>query len=49
MVVATINYGSKKVPLIIIFKGAYHLREHFKNQLDGNILFVHSIIGFSNH
>jgi hypothetical protein len=46
--VATINYGSKKVPPMIIFKGAYHLRGHFKNQLDGNILFARSATGFSN-
>jgi hypothetical protein len=29
--VATINYGSKKVPLMIIFKGVYYLRGYFKN------------------
>jgi hypothetical protein len=39
-VVAMINYGGTKVLAIIIFKGAYHLRGHFKNQLDGNILFT---------
>jgi hypothetical protein len=46
--VTTINYGSRKVPPIIIFKGAYYLRGHFKNQLDGNILFARSTTGFSN-
>ena len=29
--VTMINYGGIKVPVIIIFKGAYHLRGHFKN------------------
>jgi hypothetical protein len=29
IVVATINYNRKKVPIIIIFKGAYYLRGHF--------------------
>ena len=46
--VAMINYGGIKVPVIIIFKGAYHLRGHFKNQLDDNILFARSATGFSN-
>jgi hypothetical protein len=46
--VVTINYGSKKVPLMIIFKGVYYLRGYFKNQLDGNILFARSATGFSN-
>ena len=30
-IVTTINYGSRKVPLIIIFKGVYYLYEYFKN------------------
>ena len=46
--VATINYGVKKVPAMIIFKGAHHLRGYFKNTLDGNILFRCSAIGFIN-
>jgi hypothetical protein len=46
--VATINYGTKKIPMIIIFKGAYHLRGHFQNTLDGNILFRRSVTGFTN-
>jgi hypothetical protein len=29
--VTTINYSSRKVPLIIIFKGVYYLRGYFKN------------------
>lgn len=47
--VATINYGGTKVPAMIIFKGAYHLRGHFKNQLDENILFARSPTGFTNY
>jgi hypothetical protein len=46
--VATINYGATKVPAMIIFKGAYHLRGYFKNDLDDNILFTRSATGFSN-
>ena len=30
-IVTTINYGSRKVPPIIIFKGVYYLYEYFKN------------------
>jgi hypothetical protein len=29
IVVAMINYGGRKVPAYIIFKGVYHLRGHF--------------------
>jgi hypothetical protein len=29
IVVATINYGRRKVPAYIIFKGVYYLRGHF--------------------
>ena len=46
--VATINYSGKKVPAMVIFKGAYYLRGHFQNELDGNILFARSTTGFSN-
>jgi hypothetical protein len=46
--VATVNYGGRKVPAMIIFKGAYHLRRHFKNDLDGNILFARSATRFTN-
>jgi hypothetical protein len=46
--VTTINYGSKKVPPMIIFKGAYYLRGYFKNELNGNILFARSTTSFSN-
>lgn len=33
-VVATINWGGRKIPPMIIFKGAYHLRKHFDNTMD---------------
>jgi hypothetical protein len=46
--VETINYGGKKVAAMIIFQGAYHLRKHFDNDIDGNILFARSPTGFSN-
>ncbi|KIM94488.1 hypothetical protein OIDMADRAFT_75280, partial [Oidiodendron maius Zn] len=46
--VETINYGGRKVPPIIIFAGAYHLRRYFKNNLDGDILFARSSSGYSN-
>ena len=29
MIIATINHGRKRVPAMIIFKGAYHTRQHF--------------------
>jgi DDE superfamily endonuclease/Tc5 transposase DNA-binding domain len=46
--VETINYGGRKVPPMIIFAGAYHLRRYFKNDLDGDILFTRSSSGYSN-
>ena len=46
--VETLNYGGQRVPSMIIFKGAYHLRKHFDNDLDGDILFARSLTGFSN-
>jgi hypothetical protein len=36
------------VSLMITFKGAYHLRKFFKNDMDGNILFSRSESGFVN-
>jgi hypothetical protein len=39
-VVAIINYSARRVPAMIIFKGAYHLHRHFKNDLNNNILFA---------
>jgi hypothetical protein len=35
-VVAIINYGGRRVPAMIIFKGVYYVRKHFKNNIDGN-------------
>ena len=35
-VVTTINHGGKRVLVMIVFKGAYHTRQHFKNDIDGN-------------
>jgi DDE superfamily endonuclease len=46
--VATINYSATKVPAMIVFKGAYHLHRHFKNNLNSNILFTRSATGFTN-
>jgi len=48
-VVATINYSSTKVLAMIIFKGAYHLRKHFDNDIDSNTLFAQSLTGFFNN
>jgi hypothetical protein len=46
--VETLNYGGKKVPSMIIFSSAYHLRKHFDNDMDGDILFARSPSGYSN-
>jgi hypothetical protein len=47
--VETLNYGGRKVPPMIIFAGAYHLRRYFKhNDLDGDITFARSESGYSN-
>jgi hypothetical protein len=35
-VIATINHSGKGVPTMIIFKGTYYTRQHFKNDMDGN-------------
>jgi hypothetical protein len=47
-VIATINYGGRKVPAFIIFKGAYHLQGHFQPGLDSGITFRRSPTGFTN-
>jgi DDE superfamily endonuclease len=47
--VETLNYRGQKVPLMIIFLGAYHLRKHFDNDMDSDILFARSQSGFSNN
>jgi len=46
--VETLNYGGKKVLSMIIFASAYHLRKHFDNDMDSNILFACSPTGYSN-
>lgn len=46
--VCTLNPTGKRVPPVIIFKGAYHLRKHFDNDMDGDILFARSESGFAN-
>ena len=40
--------GGYHVPPMLIFKGAYHLREYFENDIDGNTLFARSETGFTN-
>jgi hypothetical protein len=47
-VVATVNYGCQKIPPMIIFKGAYHLRKYFDNDLDEDTLFARSESGYTN-
>jgi hypothetical protein len=49
IVIATINYGRKKVLAMIIFKGAYYLRGHFQKELDGNICFARSLTSYTNN
>jgi hypothetical protein len=46
--VETLNYGGKKVLSMIIFSSAYHLRKHFDNDMDGDILFARLALGYSN-
>ena len=36
------------IPLMLIFKGVYHLRKYFENDINGNTLFAHSEMGFTN-
>jgi hypothetical protein len=47
-VVATLNYGGKKIPPMIIYKGAYHLRKYFVPTMDGDTLYASSESGFTN-
>ena len=49
IVVAIINYGRRKVPVYIIFKGAYYLRGYFLRILNGGIEFACSPTGFINN
>jgi hypothetical protein len=46
--IETLNYSGKKVPSMIIFSSVYHLRKHFENDMDGDILFARSTLGYSN-
>jgi hypothetical protein len=48
MFIEYISASDYHVPLIITFKGAYHLRKYFKNEIDNNILFSRSDSGFVN-
>jgi DDE superfamily endonuclease len=43
-----ISAGGHHVPPMIIFKGAYHLRKYFKNDMNGGILWARSDTGFTN-
>jgi hypothetical protein len=47
-IIATLNYSSKKNPLMIIYKGAYHLQKYFIPTIDGNTLYTCSKSGFTN-
>lgn len=47
--IETLNYSHKKIPTIIIFKGAYYLRKHFQNDIDSNTLFTCSSTRFTNN
>jgi hypothetical protein len=46
--VVTFNYGKKKIPPMLIFADAYHLRKYFQNDINGDTLFARSATGFSN-
>ncbi|KAI0993422.1 hypothetical protein K3495_g14762 [Podosphaera aphanis] len=47
-VVATIGAAGRLVSPMIIFKGAYHLRNNFDNNMDPDILWARSESGFTN-
>ena len=49
MIIITLNYDWQKIPSMIIFAGAYHLRKYFENNIDGDIFFAWSPTGFSNN
>lgn len=42
------NATGYHVPPMLIFKGAYHLKKYFDNDIDGNTLFARSETGFTN-
>jgi hypothetical protein len=46
--IETLNYSRKKVLFMIIFSSAYHLRKHFNNNINSNILFACLALGYSN-
>ena len=43
-----ISGGSYHIPCMLTFKGAWHLRKYFKNQVDGDTLFSRSDSSFVN-
>ena len=47
--IKTINCSSRKVFVIIIFKGVHHLQKHFTNDIDSNTFFMYSLTGFLNN
>ena len=46
--VECISAGGYHVLVMLIFKGAYHLRKYFENDIDDNVLFARSDTGFTN-
>ena len=46
--VECISAGGYHAPPIIIFKGVYHLRRYFNNNIDSDILWARSDSGFTN-
>jgi hypothetical protein len=47
-ITACISGGGHHVPDMVIFRGAYHLRKYFDNNMDGNTLWARSKSGFTN-
>ena len=47
-VVECISAGGYHVLAMVIFKGTYHLRKYFENDMDDDILFARSDTGFTN-
>jgi hypothetical protein len=47
--IETLNYSRKKVLSIIIFSSVYHLRKHFDNDINSDILFARSALRYSNN
>jgi hypothetical protein len=47
--VECISAGGYHVPVMVIFKEAYHLCKYFENNMDDNILFARSDTGFTNN